>query len=120
LLLAAVDPVGKLVIRDHMIKLCCRLVVPTAPGLAAVHGHTGPLIAGQENDVGVVRINPEGVRVVASGGSLESGEGLAAVAGAVGTGVRHVDDILVLRINLDLGEVGTPAPDALLAVDMLP
>src|SRR5204862_6978285 len=46
LLLPAVNPVGKLIVCDDVIKLRCRLIVPTAPGLAASNGDACALIAG--------------------------------------------------------------------------
>src|ERR1039457_6764465 len=56
LLLSAVDPVGRLVVGDDVIELRGGLVVPTAPGGAVVDGNGGALIGGQEDDVGVQRI----------------------------------------------------------------
>src|SRR5205807_6782492 len=45
-LLAAVDPVRELVVGDDVVKLGSGLVVPGAPGLAAVHGDGRALVAG--------------------------------------------------------------------------
>ena len=59
LLLAAVNPVGKLVVGADVIELRGRLVVPGAPGLAAVHADGGALIDRESNDVGVVRVDPD-------------------------------------------------------------
>ena len=44
-LLAAVDPVRELIVGDDMVKLRGRLVVPRTPGLPAVDGDDGALIA---------------------------------------------------------------------------
>src|SRR5207244_7365450 len=52
--------------------------------------------------------------------ALEGDEGLAAVRGAVGTGVGDVEDVFVFRIDLDLGEVVAASPQAPLAVDKAP
>ncbi len=43
-LLRGVRIVGKLVVRDHVVELAGRLVVPTAPRFAAVHADGGALI----------------------------------------------------------------------------
>ena len=79
LLLAAVDPVGKLVVGDDVIELGRRLVVPGTPGLAAVDGDDRALVAGEQDDVGIVGIDPDGVIVVAAGRAADAGERLAAV-----------------------------------------
>src|SRR5262249_13606041 len=120
LLLAAVDPVRELVVGADVIKLRGWLIIPGRPGLAAVDRDDRALVAGQEDDPRVVGVDPEGVIVVAAGGALEVREGPAAVLGAVGRRVGHVDDFLVLRIDLDLREVGAAAPQPALAVDALP
>src|SRR5262249_25614182 len=120
LLLAAVRPVGKLVVRDDVIKLGRRLVVPTAPRFAAVDADRRPLIAGQQDNVRVFGIDPDGVIVVAAGRSLDGGERLAAIGRAIGRGVGDVYHVLVLRIDFYLGEVEAAAPNALLTVDALP
>ena len=44
ILLRAVHHIRKLVVGDHMIKLCRGLVVPRAPGLAAVQADRSALI----------------------------------------------------------------------------
>src|ERR1022692_4552839 len=120
LLLPAVDPVGRLVIGDDVIELRGGLVVPTAPGSAVVDGDGGALIGGEEDDVGVQGIDPDGVIIVAAGRALDGGETVAGVVAAVGGGVGDVDDVLVFGIDADAGEIATAAVDALLAVDALP
>src|SRR5262249_20725232 len=87
LLLAAVDPVGELVVGGDVVELGRRLVVPRRPGLAAVDRDDRALVAGQQDDVRVVGVDPEDVRVVAAGGPLERGERLGAVGRFVGAGV---------------------------------
>ena len=80
----------------------------------------GALIGGQEDDVGVQGIDPDGVVVVAAGRAFDGGETLAGVVGAVGGGVGDVDDVLVLGVDADAGEIAAAAVDALLAVDVFP
>ena len=55
LLLAAADAVGKRVVGGDVVHLRGRLVVPGAPGLAAVDGDDGALVARDQDDVRVVR-----------------------------------------------------------------
>src|SRR5205823_5636017 len=93
LLLAAVDPVGELVVGADVVELGRRLVVPAAPGLAAVDRDRRTLVGGQQDDLWVVGVDPDRVVVVAAGGALEGGEGLAAVGRAVQAGVGDVNDV---------------------------
>src|SRR5258707_551496 len=44
-LLCTVDMVRKLIVNAHVVHLCCGLVVPTAPGAAAIHAYAGALVA---------------------------------------------------------------------------
>src|SRR5581483_12415612 len=120
LLLAAVDPVREPVVGDDVVELRRRLVVPTAPGLAAVDGDDRPLVGGDEDHVRVVGADPDGVVVVPAGGAADAGERLAGIGGAVERGVGNEDHVRVLRVHLDLGEVAAAAPEALLRVDPPP
>src|SRR4029077_2461769 len=60
LLLPAVDPVGELVVGDHMIELGCGLVVPGTPGRTTVHADGRTLVAGQGDGLWIFRIDPDG------------------------------------------------------------
>jgi len=120
LLLAAVYAVGKGVVGADMVELCRGLVVPRAPRLAAVDRDDGALIAREEDDVGIVRIDPEAVVVVAARRAPQRAEGLAAVRGLPRHDVRHVHDIGVLRIDLHLVEIAVATPQALVRVDEPP
>src|SRR5205814_984353 len=64
LLLAAADAVGEGVVGVDVKHLRGRLVVPGAPRLAAVHGDDGSLVGADEDDLRVVRIDPDAVVVV--------------------------------------------------------
>src|SRR5207245_466023 len=57
-LLTAVKPIRKRVVRANVIQLRGRLVVPRAPALAAIHGNDRALVRAQQNDVGIIRIDP--------------------------------------------------------------
>ena len=79
LLLAAADAVGKRVVRRHVVELAGRLVVPGAPGLAAVQRDDRALIGGEQDDVGVVGIDPAVLIVLAAWRAFERRPRLAAV-----------------------------------------
>src|SRR6266852_9478182 len=66
-LLRAVHPVRKLVIRHHVIELPRRLVVPGTPTLAAVARHDSALVAAENHSPRLVGINPTFVVVVSPG-----------------------------------------------------
>src|SRR6185437_8772423 len=83
LLLSAVDPIRELVVGDHMIELRRRLVIPGAPGAAAVYGDGCALIDPQQNDVGILRVDPDAVVIVSTRRTLPRIEVLAAVGGLV-------------------------------------
>src|SRR6185295_4354626 len=117
-LLAAVDPVGETVVGGHVVELPGRLVVPGAPGLAAVDGDDGALIGAGDHPLRVVRIDPQEVVVVAARRAAEEGEGLAAVGRAPQRLARHVDHIGILGIHLHHGEVR--AGEARRGIDALP
>ncbi len=65
--------------RDGVIKLRSRLVVPGAPRLAAVHRDQRALIGDEKNDVGMVRINPQVLIIVAARCAPNTFPGPAAV-----------------------------------------
>ena len=109
-LLAAVDPVGKLVVGDDVIELRGRLVVPGAPGFAAVDGDGRALIGGEDNDFGILGIDPDGVVVVAAGSAFDGGEGCAGVGGAVGGSVGDIDDVLIFRGSTRTQAKSEPRP----------
>ena len=84
LLLAAVDPVGKLVVGRDVVELGRGLVVPGAPGAAAVDRDVGALIGHEEHDLGMERVDPDAVVVVTAGRALDRSPGLAGVVRLVG------------------------------------
>ena len=79
LLLAAIDPIRKTVVGDHVVELRRGLVVPGTPSLAAVHADGCALVAGQQNDLRIFGIDPNGVIVVAAGRTFDGGKVAAAV-----------------------------------------
>ena len=83
LLLPAVDPVRKAVVRRDVVELRRRLVVPAAPRRARVHGDRRALVGREEDDVGVLRVDEDRVVVVAARRALHGRERLPAVGRAV-------------------------------------
>src|SRR4029077_5932473 len=104
-LLAAVDPVGRLIVGADVVELRGGLVVPTAPGGAVVDADGSSLVGGEQDDVRIVGIDPDGVIVVAAWRALDGSEALAGICGAVGGGVGDVDDVFVLRVRAHAGEI---------------
>ena len=119
-LLAAVDPVGETVVGGDVKHLRRRLVVPEAPGLAAVHRNRRALIGCNQDDVGVVRVDPDRVVVVAAGRALDRRERAPAVGGSIRRRVRGVHDVGILRVDAHVGEVVAASPDARLRVHPRP
>ena len=78
-LLAAINPVRKLIVSDHVIELRGWLVVPGTPGLAAIHADGNALIDGQGNDLRILRIDPNCVIVISAGSAFDCGEVFATV-----------------------------------------
>src|SRR5260370_28802082 len=113
-LLGAIHPVRKLVVGNDVIELGGRLVVPGAPGLAAIHADGRPLIDSEGNDVGIFGVDPDGVIVVAAGRALDGREILAGVGGAVSRSVGHVDHSFISWIDAHAAEVVAASPDTFL------
>ena len=95
-LLRAVDRVGEAAVGDHVVELAGRLVVPGAPGLAAVQRHDRALVDAEDLARRVGGVDPQLVVVVAAGSPLDGHEGPAAVVRAVEVDVARVDDVGVL------------------------
>src|SRR5271170_1226534 len=115
-LLSAINPVGKLIVGDDVVELRAGLVVPTAPGIAAVDGDGGALVGGQQNNFGIFGIDPDGVVVVAAGCAFDGGESVAGIGGAIGGGVADIHDVRIFRGDADPGEIGAAAPDAFFVI----
>ncbi len=105
LLLATANAIGEIVIGVDVIHLRGGLVVPGAPGFAAVDGDDGALIAHDEDDIGVVGVDPDALVIVAAGGAAESGPGFAGVGGFPGDGAGDVDGVGIFGIDGGNGEI---------------
>src|SRR5437879_4782761 len=82
ILLTAAQAVGERVVGGHVVHRGGRLVVPAAPGFAAVRREYTALIGHQEDDVRVLGIDPAFLIIVAAGGAANGRPGLAAILGA--------------------------------------
>ena len=76
-LLAAINPVWKTGIRVHVVELCGRLVVPTAPGCPVIHADGRALIRGNCNRLGIFRADPNALIVVPAGSALPPHKGFS-------------------------------------------
>src|SRR5580692_6582250 len=119
-LLSAVYPVGKWIVGNDVIELRGGLVVPGAPGFAAVDGGGGALVCGEQNNSRIFGIDPDGVIVVAAGSAFDGGKIHAAIAGAIGGSVADINDVRIFGRDAHPGEIGAASPDALFMIDALP
>src|SRR6266481_1101659 len=69
-LLRSVDPIGEPVIGGHSVKLSRWLVVPRAPGLAAIYADGRALIDAQDNSLRICGIDPHRMVVISAGKSM--------------------------------------------------
>src|ERR1035438_5737323 len=119
-LLAAIDPIGKLVIGDDVIELRGRLVIPGTPGLAAIHADGRALVESDGDDVGVFGIDPDRVVVVASGSTFYGGEIFPPIGRTIGRGVGDINLIFISRIDAHAAKIIAAPVDTLLVVHLLP
>ena len=110
---------NELSVRD-VIERRRRLVVPAAPRLAAVERDDRALIRRHRDDVGIVRIEPGALVVVAAGRAANRRERAAAVGGLPRDDGRHDHDVGIGRVHADIGRVARPRQHARIAVDARP
>ena len=109
ILLRTIDVVRKLVVRNHVVELRRRLVVPGAPALASIDADRRSLVATRDHPLRIRRIDPERVIVIASGSALDRLPALAGILRTIERHVRKVNNVGVLRINRNFTEVPKPA-----------
>src|SRR5713226_8407308 len=119
-LLRAVHPVRKLVIRHHMIELPSGLVEPGTPSLTAVARYNRSLVAAENHSPRLVGINPQLVVIVAPGRTFESCKRLPSIARLVRCGIGDVHRIGIFGIHADFSEVPPALPDAPVIRNALP
>ncbi len=119
-LLRSIDPIGKSIVGDNMIKLAGGLVVPGTPRFTGTARDDGALIAAHDHSQRLVGIDPQFVIVVAAGSALPRVEGDAAVGRFVGGGVRDVHCIGIFGIDAEFTEIPAALPDAAVVRNTLP
>ncbi len=105
ILLTGVHPVRERVVDRDPVDLGGRLVVPGAPGVAAIERDRGALIDAEELPVTVGGVDPELLRIVAAGSALVTVEGFAAVERSVTAGAHRVDDVGILGMDPDAVQI---------------
>src|SRR5262249_45449991 len=80
----------------------------------------GALVADQQDHLGVQRVDPDRVVVVAAGRAFEAGPGRTGVGAAVRAGIGDQHGVPVARMDLHLGEVAAAAPQPWLLGDARP
>src|SRR5262249_14314933 len=120
LLLRSIDPIRKAVVGGHVEELRGRLVVPRAPGLPTVHADGRSLVAAQRDDLGMLGIHPDPLVVVSARRPFDGGEGPSAVDGSIGSPIRDIDDVRIVRGHRNAVRSGPTASHCTLRVHPLP
>src|SRR2546429_2907927 len=105
---------------DLVIKLRGGLVVPTAPGLAAIHADDCALVTGERDNPWILRTNPDALVIVSPWRSLETHKRLPSVGGFPGGRIRNVNNVGFVRRNRDSHRPRTAAPNPMIRVDEPP
>src|SRR6185437_9090571 len=87
------------IVRSHVVHRTGELVVPSAPRLAAVGGDGGALVDHDEDDVGVVWVDPGFLVVIPVRAAAHGGPGHAAILGTPEHGGRGIDHVRVLAVD---------------------
>ena len=119
-LLAAIDPIGELLVGEDMIELRGGLVVPAAPRAAAVDADGGALIRRVDHDFRRLRVDPHPLIIIAAGRPLVRDPSLAAILRSIGGGVGEEDEIFVRRVHDDFAIAAVWPPDAPVGADQRP
>src|SRR5204863_3424343 len=107
-LLRPVHPVGKPVIRCYSVELSRRLVVPGAPGFPSIQADRRSLIDSQHDSLRVCRIDPNAVIVISTRRAFYRSKRAPAVRRTVQVLRRHIDNVGVLRVYVNLAKVPRP------------
>src|ERR1035438_4876915 len=99
LLLPAANAIRKSIVGRGVIHLRGRLVVPGTPRLAAVHRDNRALIAHNQENVRMLRIDPDLLIIVAAGRAANSSPGLAGIRGFPRHHARAVTNVWILWIH---------------------
>ena len=82
-----------------MIHLRRWLVVPTAPRSAPVGRYDRALVAPEENDLGIIRIDPNVLIIIATGCAAKTSPRLAAIGRLPTDCAGGIDHFRILRIE---------------------
>ena len=104
-LLSGTDAIGERVVGGDVIHRRRVLVVPVAPAASAIGGHHRTLIGDGEDDVRIVRIDPDALIVVTAGRTTYRAPRGPAVHRPPHHHRRAVDDVGIFGIDGDGGEV---------------
>src|SRR2546423_4014458 len=99
LLLSAAQAIRKCVVGVDVIHLRGRLVVPTAPGLAAIDGYDRPLITPEQNHVRIVWIDPDVLVIIAAGRAAKTCPRLSTIDRFPANGTCRINDVGIFRID---------------------
>src|SRR4029077_8467038 len=106
-LLSPANLIGESIACAHVIELRCRLVVPGAPGAPSVHADNRALVADEQNNLRIVRVDPDVLVVIATRRAFESGPGFGAIRRAPGHDAGAIDNIRILWIDFRHWEVAS-------------
>src|SRR5258708_6881522 len=112
ILLRAVNVVREFIVDRNVVELRGGLVVPTAPGVAAIYAHARALIAAKDHALRIAGIDPQSVIVIAAGRALDGHKVLACVSGAIDGNVGQVNGVGIFGINREFAEVPQTSADA--------
>src|ERR1039458_3181763 len=103
--LRAIYDVRELIVSDHMVELCCGLVVPRAPSLAAVEADCCALIGSENHAGGILGINPNLMGITTPGRTAHDPNRFCSVFGPIECNIGDVDHIRIMRIDRDAAEI---------------
>src|SRR5271163_4482391 len=106
-LLPTANKIGKRVACRYVIKLGCRLVIPSAPRLPAVDADERALIANQQNNVWILRIDPHILVVVAAWSAAETHPRFSAIRGFHRYSAGAVDGVRIFWVNSRHRQIAT-------------
>ena len=117
-LLAAINPVGELIVDREAVNLGGQLVIDARPGAARIEGHRGAAVVAVDHVFRICRIDPQIVRITMRNRDLFYG--FATIDRAVHVRIEDIDRVLVAGIGIDVHIVPGAGVEAPVAIDMAP
>ena len=105
ILLPGTDAIGKRVVSGHVVHRGGVLVVPVAPAQAAIRRDHGALVGHRDDDLRIVRVDPDALVVVAARRAAHGAPRQPAVHGPPHHGRGAVDDVRVFGVDGDGREI---------------